>query len=127
MSHTKDKRRHPRVAHRIRVRSSSREAVELETIDLSVGGLSCTAPTFLPPMTRMAISLVLPNPHPSAPNDGDGHEVVNGEAIVVRTEPAAPVDGPATYRLALFFSRMDDADRARLHDFLERHSGKSAH
>ena len=122
-----DTRRHPRVAHRIRVRSSSQEAVDLETIDLSAGGLSCTAPAFLPPMTRMAVSLVLPNPRSSAPHDGDGHEVVNGEAIVVRTEPAAPVDGAATYRLALFFSRMDDADRMRLHDFLERHSGKTSH
>lgn len=126
MSQSKDKRRHPRVAHRIRVRSSSREAVELETIDLSAGGLSCTAPAFLPLMTKLAVSLVLPNPRSTAPNDGDGHEVVNGEAIVVRTEPTAPVEGLATYRLALFFSRMDDADRRRLHDFLARHTGKAA-
>ena len=130
MSQTNDKRRHPRVAHRIRVRSSSREAVELETIDLSVGGLNCTAPAFLPPMTRLALSMVLPAAHAQAsPGDAkNGHETVQGEAVVVRTDPPVPVDGRASYRVALFFSRMDDADRKRLHDFLARHAGgKPAH
>jgi len=126
MSQSKDARRHPRVAQRIRVRSSSREAAELETIDLSAGGFSCTAPAFLPLMTKMAISLVLPDPTRPRTGDGDGHETVNGEAVVVRSEPAAPVDGKAWYRVALFFSRMDEADRRRLLDFLERHSAKAA-
>src|SRR2546426_2115299 len=96
MSQSKDARRHPRLAQRIRVRSSSREAVELETIDLSAGGLSCTAPAFLPLMTKMAISLVLPDPRPSAPDDRDGHETVNGEAVVVRPQPDAPRGGRTT-------------------------------
>jgi c-di-GMP-binding flagellar brake protein YcgR len=127
MSQSNDERRHPRVAQRVRVRSSSREAVELETVDLSAGGLSCTAPAFLPLMTKMAISLVLPEPRASGSDEGNGHETVNGEAIVVRTEPPAPVEGKATYRVALFFSRMDDADRRRLLDFLARHTAKAAH
>lgn len=100
--------------------------MELETIDLSAGGLSCTAPAFLPLMTKMAISLVLPDPTRPRTGDGDGHETINGEAVVVRTEPAAPVEGQATYRVALFFSRMDEADRQRLLDFLGRQSAKAA-
>lgn len=125
MSLTHDKRRHPRVAQRIRVRSSSREAVELETIDLSAGGLSCTAPAFLPPMTKLAVSLVLPH-HKSSVSGSDDSQVVSGEAIVVRTEPSSPVPGNGSYRVALFFSRMEDADRGRLLDFLARHSGKAS-
>ena len=123
----KDKRRHPRVAQRIRVRSSSREAVELETIDLSAGGLSCTAPAFLPPMTKLAISLVLPSERALSADRKNGHETVKGEAVVVRTEPPEPIEGGGTYRVALFFSKMDDADRKRLLDFLARHTGKAAH
>jgi hypothetical protein len=37
------------------------------------------------------------------------------------------VEGKATYRVALFFSRMDDSDRRRLLDFLTRHAGRAAH
>jgi len=117
-----EKRRHPRVAKRIRVRSSSREAVELETIDLSAGGFFCTAPAFLPPMTKMAVSLVLPQPASVA---AKGELVVNGEAIVVRTEPPLPARGANGYRIALFFSRMEETDRQKLLGFLESHSGKA--
>jgi hypothetical protein len=127
MSQSKDKRRHPRVAQRIKVRSSSREAVELETIDLSAGGFSCTAPAFLPLMTKLALSLVLPTNGPTATDKTNGLETVTGEAIVVRTDPPAPVDGQGAYRVALFFSKMEDTDRRRLLDFLERQSGKAAH
>lgn len=119
---TDDKRRHPRVARSIRVRSFSREAVELETIDLSAGGFFCTAPAFLPPMTKMAVSLVLPQPWPSEPK---GEQVVNGEAIVVRTEPPAPASAANGYRVALFFSRMEESDRQRLLRFLANHAGKA--
>src|SRR5206468_1505604 len=126
MSHTNDKRRHPRVAHRIRVQSSSHEAVELETIDLSAGGLSCSTPAFLPLMTKLAVSMVLPEMRPAG-TDGDGHGTINGEAVVVRTAPAAPTDGQTSYRVALFFSRMDDEDRRRLHEFLARQPARGSH
>ena len=117
-----DKRRHPRVAKRIKVESADRK-LQLETIDLSAGGLSCRAPVFLAPMTRMAISLVLPG------NGGaeKTEQVVRGEAVVVRTEPekgiAPPPDG--FYRIALFFSRMDEPDRKRLQEYLKHLAGKN--
>ena len=126
MSGTEDKRRHPRVAQRIRVRSThhdapAREALDLETIDLSAGGLNCTAPVFIPPMTRLALSLVLPASPPAEANSG---QVVNGEAVVVRTDPAHPKTNDGTYRVALFFSKMDDADRHRLHEFVKSRAGR---
>ena len=40
---------------------------------------------------------------------------------------AAPVDGKTSYRVALFFSRMDDEDRGRLHEFLARNSARASH
>lgn len=123
MSPTDDKRRHPRVAERIRVRSSSRQDLQLETIDLSAGGLSCTAPAFLPLMTKLAVSLVLPG-HKSSQSGSDDSQTVEGEAIVVRTEPSSPVPENGSYRVALFFSRMEDEHRSRLVDFLGRRSGK---
>lgn len=106
-----DKRRHPRVTSQVRVRTPSTDA-PLETINLSAGGLFCTSPAWVAPMTKLALSLELPGPA------GNGGAVVEGEAIVVRTEPSAPAPDPSTYRIALFFSRMDDDHRRTLQAFL---------
>jgi hypothetical protein len=106
-----DKRQHPRVDSQVRVRTTSSDA-PLETINLSAGGLFCTSRTFVAPMTRLALSLELPG------TAGIGGAVVQGEAVVVRTEPAAPSPDPSTYRIALFFSRMDDEHRRTLQTFL---------
>jgi c-di-GMP-binding flagellar brake protein YcgR len=120
MKDREDRRRHPRVEHRLRVESSNVETLELETIDLSAGGLRCTAPAFIAPMTKMALSLVLP----AAPGDKT-FAPIKGEAVVVRTEKLPTGEGAAgACRVALFFSRMDDADRQRLQSFLKGRNGK---
>lgn len=106
-----DKRQHPRVTSQVRVRTPSTDA-PLETINLSAGGLFCTSRAWVAPMTKLALSLELPGP------GGNGGAIVEGEAIVVRTEPAAPAPDPSTYRIALFFSRMDDEHRRALQAFL---------
>lgn len=116
MSRPSEKRRHPRVAKRIRVRSRFEGAVELETVDLSVGGLSCTAPMSLPLMTKLALSLSLPH------NGGsDSEQVIEGEAVVVRSEPSTSSHEPG-YRIALFFSRMEEDHRRNLVEYLNRHN-----
>ena len=123
MSGTKDKRRHPRVVQRLRVRSHDEHDLELETIDLSAGGFSCTSPVLLAPMTKVALSLILPQTR-SEPTQSE--QVVNGEAVVVRAEPSASAasnGGP--YRLALFFSRMEEEDRQSLKKFLRTRNGRN--
>lgn len=117
-----DKRRHPRIAKRIKVESADRK-LQLETIDLSAGGLSCRAPVFLAPMTKMAVSLVLPG-NGGAEKTG---QVVKGEAVVVRTEPEKGTEAPSDglYRIALFFSRMDESDRKKLQEYLKNLAGKN--
>jgi PilZ domain-containing protein len=120
MKDREDRRRHPRVERRLRVDSSNVDMLELETIDLSAGGLRCTAPAFIAPMTKMALSLVLP----AAPG-GEPDAPIRGEAVVVRTEKLPTGEGIAgACRVALFFSRMDEADRLRLQGFLKVRNGK---
>jgi hypothetical protein len=73
-------------------------------------------------MTKMAVSLVLPGNGGAEKAD----QVVRGEAVVVRTEPekdAAPADG--LYRIALFFSRMDESDRRKLQEYLRNLAGRN--
>jgi hypothetical protein len=116
MPSTPDKRQHPRLAQRLTVRATGGGGVALETINLSAGGLFCTSPDWVAPMTRMALSLELPAPG----GNGAGGAVVRGEAVVVRTEPTAPAAAHAGgYRIALFFSRMDDDHRQTLQTFLK--------
>ena len=116
MTSMPDKRQHPRVAHRLTVRSADGGDVSLETINLSAGGLFCTSPTWVAPMTRLALALKLPAPN----GHGGGDAVVRGEAVVVRTEPTSPTPAhTGGYRIALFFSRMDDAHRETLQSYLK--------
>jgi hypothetical protein len=113
MSRTEDQRRHPRVTERLTVHSGPGGAARLETINLSAGGLSCQSPAYLAPMTRLALALELPAP------GGNGAALVEGEAVVVRTDPPQPSAGhEGGYRIALFFSRMEEKHRRSLHEFL---------
>jgi c-di-GMP-binding flagellar brake protein YcgR len=113
MSGTHDKRLHPRVSHRITVRSAHDGGVDFETINLSAGGLFCTSPAWVAPMTRLALAMHLPG------STGSEAAVVEGEAVVVRTEPGAPSEHHhGGYRIALFFSRMAEEHRRALHQFL---------
>lgn len=114
MTSMPDKRQHPRVAQRLTVRAADGTNVALETINLSAGGLFCTSPSWVAPMTRLALALELPSP------TGNGDALVRGEAVVVRTEPPAPTAAhTGGYRIALFFSRMDDDHRHALQSFLK--------
>jgi PilZ domain len=116
MTRSEDKRQHPRVSQRLPVQSQIHGGVALETINLSAGGLSCTSPAYVAPMTRMSLALQIP----SASN---GTTIVEGEGIVVRTEPPEPsAANQGGYRIALFFSRMDDEHRRALQTWLNSRS-----
>lgn len=116
MAPSEDKRQYPRVSQRLPLRSQSHGGVALETVDLSAGGLSCTSPEYVAPMTRMSLALQIP----SATN---GPVVVEGEGVVVRTEPPQPsAEHTGGYRIALFFSRMDDEHRRVLQTWLNNRS-----
>jgi c-di-GMP-binding flagellar brake protein YcgR len=118
MSQPEEKRRHPRIAHRVAVQARHEQGGVYETVDLSAGGLCCSASQYVSPMTRMELTFILPS------NDGGGAQTggqeVRGEAVVVRTEPSRP--GGDAYRIALLFSRMEEQDRQTLLGFLKSRS-----
>lgn len=111
MTHANEKRRHARVSEQLTIRAAHEGGVSLQTINLSAGGLFCTSPTFIAPMTRL--SLMMDLPHSDAPAR------IEGEAVVVRTDPGAPLPSHrGGYRVALFFSRLEDDDRRALQAYL---------
>lgn len=116
----KDRRKYRRVDTRIDLQGTPAEGgvvARLTARNLSLGGLYCTSSTHIPEMTRLAVSLALPDGRepatPTAPMDL--------EAVVVRCEALPP--GSANghrYECALFFTKIDDSDRTRLATFLDR-------
>jgi hypothetical protein len=111
MSQGNEKRRHPRVSESLTIRAVD-GGLAFQTINLSAGGLFCTSPQFIAPMTRLSLAMDVP-----LPNDEPAR--IEGEAVVVRTEPESPQPAHrGGYRVALFFSRLADDDRRALQTFL---------
>ena len=80
--------------------------------NLSLGGLQCTSAAGFPEMTRLAVRMMLPVV-------GSEEEPLDVEAVVVRCEEIDNSSvGDARYRLALFFTGLEDSARERLAEFI---------
>jgi hypothetical protein len=92
--------------------------------NLSAGGLYCTSTADFPEMTRLAVRLMLPGDD----DERDAAQPVDVEAVVVRREELSSTNGDPRYRLALFFTKVDDDARRRLAGFVEQpQSGPTYH
>ena len=120
MTVSPEKRSHPRVKDRLTLRSTSsaQGASEMSTTDLSLGGAQVVASRFVPLMTRVEVTLLLP------PEEGieSGPRPVRAEAVVVRVHPPAPQAETEHYQIALFFSHMEQRDRNALARYLSSQS-----
>ena len=95
-----EKRETPRVPADLRVHSTAAgELLELNVVNLSLGGAYCGSSRPIEPMTRLEVILDLPG---------------SGAASI----PVAAQAAQHPYLLALWFQRMTDHDRARLRRFL---------
>jgi hypothetical protein len=141
-----EKRCHDRVSGRLTLQTLSSEygKIEMETDNLSLGGATCLSSKSIPLMTRLRLNIFLPS------TDGRPahlHYPIEVDAVVVRSEPlngtapprrttaggrstgradASRTDGQgaagAAYRLALFFSGMEEKDRQVLASYLRSFS-----
>jgi len=120
MTASPEKRSYPRVKDRLTLRSTSpaEGASEMSTTDLSLGGAHVVASRFVPLMTRVEVTLLLP------PEEGieSGPRPVRAEAVVVRVHPPAPESEVEYYQIALFFSHMEQRDRNALARYLSSQS-----
>jgi hypothetical protein len=108
-----EKRRSRRFPSDVRLRSPAGvevvEVVEMEAVNLSLGGACCVSPHRFEPMTVLDVQVDLPGRTPTS-------MPLRATAVVVRVEPSR---AGAPYRIALWFREMADEDRARL----RRHLG----
>jgi len=109
-----EKRQNERFPSDLRLRCrGDADAIEMEAVNLSVGGAYCSTRHRLEPMTRLQVQLDLPGTSPrSTP--------ITATAVVVRLEER-PTGLP--YRLALWFQKISRRDRA----LLRRHLGIDGH
>jgi hypothetical protein len=89
------------------------------TINLSAGGFYCALPFYVPTMTKLKVSLVIPV------TDSAGKvekHPVTCEGMVVRTVPEKPTEGNKVYEIGCFFTEIDDYDRLVIEQYMAQKS-----
>ena len=114
-----DRRAHPRFSAQLELQGTPEQGgtvARMVADNLSLGGLYCTSTQDYPEMTRLAVNLVLPRIEPGA----DEARPLDLEAVVVRREEMdSNCSGDTRFKLALFFTKMNDESRSRLADYLQ--------
>ena len=85
-----------------------------ESQNISASGVYCTSSHFLPPLSKVGLTIVLPR----MPGGRSAKELIKCEGIVVRCQPAGGKRGDKQYELACMFSDLDAKRRALLTEFV---------
>jgi hypothetical protein len=94
---------------------SGRDFGRLETINVSANGVYFKSPSYIAPLTRLEIVLLLPD---AAARSAGAKREVSCEGVVVRTQPEAPESGASHYDIACFFTAISEADRTHLESYI---------
>ena len=90
------------------------DRAQAESLNVSANGVYFASPAFIPLLTKLRITLELP--------DDAGHNArVALDGVVVRTEPEDEVPGVGEYQVACYFTDISDRDKARLESYILRH------
>jgi hypothetical protein len=112
-----DKRQHQRVEARLAMQLAEEtlgEAlVTTESLNISRGGVYCESPEYLAPLSKVALTVILP-----AFGIGDRTRMLRSEGVVVRCESLPPLRGRKRYQLACCFTGLDADARALLDEFV---------
>lgn len=112
-----DQRKHPRVEARLAMQLAEETLgdalVTTESLNISRGGVYCESAEFLAPLSKVALTVVLP------PFGAAGRSrVLRSEGVVVRCEGLPPLRGRKRYQLACCFTGLDTDMRALLDAFV---------
>lgn len=111
--HPVEKRAHPRVSNNIPLKISTADVdLVTETKNISCSGAYCRVNKFLEPMTKMAVTLLIPF---KRAGKATTKKVVCG-GIVVRTENIPGEDG---FNTAIFFNDIHPRDSRFLADYVQ--------
>ncbi len=91
------------------------KAFTAQTVNLSAGGFYCKVPFYVPVMTKLRVSMVVPL------EDTEGkveNHVITCEGMVVRVVPEKPQPNRKFYEIGCFFTDIDDYDRLLIEQYL---------
>lgn len=111
-----ERRTHPRYSTSLQLQATVEEGgtvARMQARNLSLGGLYCVTQQDIPEMMRLGVRLMLPV------LEGEGHEPLDIEAVVVRRRPLPSINGDARFELGLFFTSVPGEVRERLANYLE--------
>src|SRR5207302_10835464 len=112
----RERRSRPRADARLSMRVESLPGAQVtpivtESQNISSSGVYCTSSHYLAPLSKVALTLVLPR------LPGRSKELIKCEGIVVRCQPS-PKKGDRHYELACMFSSLDEKRRSLLDEFV---------
>ena len=110
-----ERRRHPRSRRGFPIAEDKAGPGELTHVDnISCSGVLCHTKKPIPEMTKMSVSLELPDPV---------DKVVEAEGVVVRCIPDE--QGDEHYRVAILYTEVSDDDLEAIREYVERDLNES--
>lgn len=94
------------------IKISGKDLARAETINVSANGVYFVTPSYMQPLTKLQITLVLP-----ADSGADPREVLC-EGVVVRVDPEEPRASFGKYEIACYFTSIAAADREFLESYI---------
>lgn len=112
MKSIKERRLHPRIDHRLPLNLAVNGFdFSTSTHNISSVGVYCHVNKYMPPFTKIAVKLSLPNKERAGKNS-----IVECKGVVVRT--ADETDGG--FNLAIFFNEIHDTQRKKIAQYLSQ-------
>lgn len=118
-SRRRERRQELRVDARLSMRvegahDGSQAQVVTESQNISASGVYCMSSHFLPPLSKVQLTIVLPK----MPGMSRPQELIKCEGIVVRCETAAGKRPETRYQLACMFAALERGQRERIEEFV---------
>ncbi|MBN1164456.1 MAG: PilZ domain-containing protein [Candidatus Krumholzibacteriota bacterium] len=112
----KERRRTPRVNVNLPIIVSGEKGDENgRTLNISTNGVYFESPRFIDPLTKVQMELVIP----LAGDKDRKNDTVSFDGIVVRVEPEKEDADTALYRIAVFFTFLNESSLEILSNFIK--------
>jgi len=117
-----ERRRYPRLAKSLAIKLKDRDAdFVTETKNVSCIGAYCTVNAYVPILTKLRITLVLPKTR-----DSKASKPINCEGTVVRVEKCPPGIESNQYNLAIYFNQITRGDMKIIDRYVKHHLNTGA-